>query len=1081
VTTTVRSVRVEMDLGVTRYVANARLVGRETDVMADRIERRGKSMGFAIDRLNKSTDTTAKTSADAAVQQSKLGNEVEKTGTKAARAERSIDKYSGRLRVLTDVALVAGPALLRLGAGSLPAVSAGLVGIGAAAGGIGVTVLAVQGLKDGLKALDAYQADPTAENLQKARIELEKLGPAGAHFVRELDEIEPQLKGLQLLARAGVLPGFEDFLNDALTRLPLARNIVRSFSQEVGNLASDAGNALASDKLGPFLKYIRDEGAPALDAFARSAGNVALGLANILVAFDPATQDAIDGMVDGTERFARATEHLDENERFQAFLTEVRAAGPEVVDFLGSAVDLLIALAHASAPFGRVALPGLTAIAKGFAAIANSPIGGPLYTAAAALILFNRAASLGSKATTSLASGLDSLGVKATTTKQKLSLLSARGGVVLAGAAAVGTLADSINRVDPSNLDRSLTALNFGDVTDDIDKVIGSITGLEDKWNKVDLGKVVTLGGLLGASTSDRWKDNIDQVDKALANLVESGHADEAAALFQKISDLAEAKGVDPAATAKRFDAYALALDNVAAAAEHTKGASGGLRSLLSGVGDGFEDAADGAQHFSDALSELNGWLDRRQALRDYRDGIRQLSKALKNGFQPKDAETIDAVGRNIAQVAQGIKDPGLRQDFLAGARASLVDMARHSGPKARAEVEELIDALDRYGLTKPPAPKLDADDKPARGKIRGLKGYFQDLVGHPYNARVTADTGQALGAVQTLNAALSRVVSKTITVTVKRVGNATEGLFSGGGYTGPGGKHEPAGVVHRGEVVIPQDRVRRDWGMLKSRYGDLPGFDAGGLVGTTYTRSSSGGQDKPDPRDPHNKKVDQVFTSLAAIALSAAHSLRELRHESEQLQKSEEKLRKRRDAVQSRYDDISSRTSSMFLSDIFGESQGSGNPYAQGAVPGGTVDPLAVLQGDIGDLSTYQELFAQLKARGLGQDALDAASAGGVRGLQVIANYSDAQLSQFEQLLGIRSQMASQAGTSTAEAIVGPELRSANQKLDKIADRLHDVKEAIEIEGEKGRTNADKNAHSQGDGKSPQSAGHGRRTVGPR
>ena len=32
---------------------------------------------------------------------------------------------------------------------------------------------------------------------------------------------------------------------------------------------------------------------------------------------------------------------------------------------------------------------------------------------------------------------------------------------------------------------------------------------------------------------------------------------------------------------------------------------------------------------------------------------------------------------------------------------------------------------------------------------------------------------------------------------------------FSDGGYTGGGGKYEPAGIVHRGEYVLPQEVVR--------------------------------------------------------------------------------------------------------------------------------------------------------------------------------------------------------------------------------------------------------------------------------
>jgi hypothetical protein len=38
----------------------------------------------------------------------------------------------------------------------------------------------------------------------------------------------------------------------------------------------------------------------------------------------------------------------------------------------------------------------------------------------------------------------------------------------------------------------------------------------------------------------------------------------------------------------------------------------------------------------------------------------------------------------------------------------------------------------------------------------------------------------------------------------------AASGAFAEGGYTGAGGKYEPAGVVHRGEFVMPQETVNR-------------------------------------------------------------------------------------------------------------------------------------------------------------------------------------------------------------------------------------------------------------------------------
>lgn len=52
---------------------------------------------------------------------------------------------------------------------------------------------------------------------------------------------------------------------------------------------------------------------------------------------------------------------------------------------------------------------------------------------------------------------------------------------------------------------------------------------------------------------------------------------------------------------------------------------------------------------------------------------------------------------------------------------------------------------------------------------------------------------------------------------------------FDSGGYTGPGGKYDPAGIVHRGEYVFSQDRVNKI-GLDELRR--LDGYANGGLVG---------------------------------------------------------------------------------------------------------------------------------------------------------------------------------------------------------------------------------------------------------
>ena len=53
---------------------------------------------------------------------------------------------------------------------------------------------------------------------------------------------------------------------------------------------------------------------------------------------------------------------------------------------------------------------------------------------------------------------------------------------------------------------------------------------------------------------------------------------------------------------------------------------------------------------------------------------------------------------------------------------------------------------------------------------------------------------------------------------------------FSMGGYTGAGGKYEPAGIVHRGEYVLPKESVNQSTG--------LPDWDKIGAGGTTVNVS---------------------------------------------------------------------------------------------------------------------------------------------------------------------------------------------------------------------------------------------------
>tara|TARA_R110002096_G_scaffold29218_2_gene87962 strand:- start:591 stop:5069 length:4479 start_codon:yes stop_codon:yes gene_type:complete len=60
---------------------------------------------------------------------------------------------------------------------------------------------------------------------------------------------------------------------------------------------------------------------------------------------------------------------------------------------------------------------------------------------------------------------------------------------------------------------------------------------------------------------------------------------------------------------------------------------------------------------------------------------------------------------------------------------------------------------------------------------------------------------------------------------------------FASGGYTGSGGKYQPAGVVHRGEYVVPSQYVNQSSGLPNANFlsqlqNGMPGYANGGFVG---------------------------------------------------------------------------------------------------------------------------------------------------------------------------------------------------------------------------------------------------------
>lgn len=358
----------------------------EFSTQAARMAAQAALLERSVDRLGDSADRAGTSTR-------RMGDDVGSSTVPFRKAGADIDVFSGRLRLMGEAAALLGPGLIPLAGGLVPAVTGLASGLGAAAGAAGVFTLAFNGVGDALDALNEYQLAPTAESLAALEEEFNRLGPEGANFVRFLDSIGGDLERLQRVAREGMFPGMEQGIDDLLDLLPQVSDIVSRIATELGDLSAMAGEALSTDAdWGEFFSYLQTDAAPTLDAFARAAGNVAASFANLMVAFAPLSRDFTAGMLEGSQALREWTANGD---NFQGFIDYVRSVGPQAADFLGSLVDAIVALTQALAPWGSTVLPIMTAVLDVFTAIAGSPIGPPLATAAIAMLAFNKAAAAG--------------------------------------------------------------------------------------------------------------------------------------------------------------------------------------------------------------------------------------------------------------------------------------------------------------------------------------------------------------------------------------------------------------------------------------------------------------------------------------------------------------------------------------------------------------------------------------------------------------------------------------------------------------------------------------------------------------
>jgi hypothetical protein len=197
--------------------------------------------------------------------------------------------------------------------------------------------------------------------------------------------------------------------------------------------------------------------------------------------------------------------------------------------------------------------------------------------------------------------------------------------------------------------------------------------------------------------------------------------------------------------------------------------------------------------------------------------------------------------GLDLARFEQSISGMSANQQRVELAVYQAQQEAKRAGITLSAQ--ELAAIREKITLTS----QLDGENQKVAASSEGLKNAQQ------YFAEgFTSSLSGLLTGTQTLNGALQNLLNSLIDATLQAallgkgplsgiLGGTGTGLlgalfgFADGGYTGNGGKYEPAGVVHRGEYVMSKKATSRiGVGNLEAMHRSaLGGFADGGYVGS--------------------------------------------------------------------------------------------------------------------------------------------------------------------------------------------------------------------------------------------------------
>jgi TP901 family phage tail tape measure protein len=441
----------------------------------------------------------------------------------------------------------------------------------------------------------------------------------------------------------------------------------------------------------------------------------------------------------------------------------------------------------------------------------------------------------------------------------------------------------------------------------DMDSLKGKFKFLADDDNSrtmavkhLETGLEALAPGLKGTNESlAKTQERITAVDQSLAQMVTSGNTAGAAATFARLSSVLAVNGVTVDEVRKKFPAYAAAVETagtstkklsdslnwVGPMSDKAKAALDGAKAGVKGVGGAAAQSAEDIKKMNDAVKELFGAqmsLDRAEIA--LRNGMVDLGKELKSGARSLSLNSAEGRKNRSAVLDQlaaidDLREARLRHGWtldqaqgkytkdIAGLRKSMLQ----AGFSKKA-VDQLL------GSYKVIPPKVDTKiNQPGMKDAKTntqtlwdkLKGVDGNWTAHIHTTGY-ADTATKLRHLLAAQQAAKQGIS------VNEANRELGHFFAGGGWTGPGPKYKPAGVVHADEFVVRKESRQQieaaKPGALDymNRTGRWPGYAAGGVVMPfPYTTSKT---KMPVPALPPGGQTLNFMVQVVRAAFPGLH-----------------------------------------------------------------------------------------------------------------------------------------------------------------------------------------------------------------